>query len=67
MLSTNGSDQMKCCQAQASASAEISFILNFTSLWAGVQAEWAGVHAVWAGVHAVWAGVQSVWAGVHPE
>ena len=46
-------------EAKASVSAEISFIFDFTSVW-------AGVHAVWAGVHAVWAGVHTVWAGVHP-
>ena len=41
----------KLSQAQASASAEISFIFDFTSIWAGVHAVWAGVHTVWPGVH----------------
>ena len=53
-------------EVKASASAEISFIFNFTSVWAGVHAVWAGVHTVWAGVHSAWAGVHSAWAGVHP-
>ena len=45
----------KLSQAQAedkaSASAEISFIFDFTLVWAGVHTVWAGVHTVWAGVH----------------
>ena len=41
-------------------SAEISFIFDFASVWAGVHAVWAGVHAVWAGVHAVWVRAHAV-------